>query len=825
MKSFSRISAGLGLGLALLAAVQARTVVVKGTAPAGCKVSIGGVQFPVDSSGHWSGLLSLDSAGPARQELCLQDGADSVCTSFAPGAYDTVELAPLASASASAGESRIAPGDSVPVPDSAGAVSGTVVQEQDAGSAQVVDDGREASGRTVKVRGKRKPLRVSGQTRVTAAEIKRMPGLAEPDVIRAVQALPGVVASSDFSTKLYVRGSSSDQNLVLFDNAVLYSPMHFGGIFSTFLADAVGGMEFQKGGFQPRYGNRLSSVLAVESKNGGATDTGASKDTWAQGTARITTLSGSLETDGRKGDFSWVMAGRRTWIDEALEAGRAAGITDLRIPYYFYDAQGSAAYGHDGDTLRVSMYQGLDELSLGPVNIVWGNTAVPINVKLRLSDRWAYSGTAAYSRFSQTWAFGDIMRATMKMEDWNLRQEVAFDAGAGHLVTLGGEYNRFESKLRIDQKIIDSHTLDNTGTDLYAGYLQDRWVIAPKHTVTAGLRGYAYPELDVTAWDPRATYTWRPTREWRLDAHAGIYHQFLTSIRWTDQETFNEFWYPAKGTLKPSRSTLLSAGAERSDIGPLRLRVGLEAYYKDIRDMPLYYPNRTQSEIQTADSGGSGYTMADEFTTQGGYSAGTELTVARDEGALSGEVSWGLSKAVLEQDEYTNATGTYTFEPHAADWDQRHTAKAKLNVNWRGAKDNAFWTSGKKGRFLRTSLLANYHTGLPYTAFQDYYPVHEPEQGADGANGSGPPGFIKDNTYLRQGRHNEAVRKDYFRLDATVVDWGREGAWRLYWTVLNVAGNENVLLINFDTSKNPPEKKETYQIPFLPIMVGYEFQF
>jgi hypothetical protein len=179
---------------------------------------------------------------------------------------------------------------------------------------------------------------------------------------------------------------------------------------------------------------------------------------------------------------------------------------------------------------------------------------------------------------------------------------------------------------------------------------------------------------------------------------------------------------------------------------------------------------------------------------------------------------------VLRQDDYRNATGTYTFEPHAADWDQLHTGKAKLNINWRGARDNALWC-GKSGRFLRTSLQATYHTGLPYTAFQDYYSVHEPDQGADGGSVTMTPAFIKDNTYLGQGRHNDAIRKDYFRLDATLIDWGREGKWRLYWTVLNVTDNENVFLINFDTSKNPPEKQETYQIPLLPILVGYEYQF
>ena len=621
------------------------------------------------------------------------------------------------------------------------------------------------------------------------------------------------------------RGSASDQNLVLFDNAALYSPMHFGGIFSTFLADAVGGMDFYKGGFDSRYGNRLSSVLSVTSKSGGATDTGAARETWTQGAARVTTLSGSLETDGRKGGWSWVAAGRRTWIDQALEAGRAAGITDLKMPYYFYDAQGSVAYGRDGDTLRVSAYQGRDELALDPIHIEWGNTALPVNLKLRLGDRWDYAGTFAYSRFSQEWRFSDIQKMTNSMEDWNVRQELSFNAGAGHVLTAGGEYNHFLAELGQEMPIWDLNSHDNTGADLYAGYLQDRWVLSPKHTITAGVRGYAYPELDETSWDPRATYTWRPTRDWRLDAHAGRYHQYLTSIRWTDQETFNEFWYPAKGSIKAAQSTLLSLGAERSDLTPLHLKAALEGYYKDMRDLPLYFPNRTQDEVQQTDSAEGGFQIAQDFASQDGYAAGVELTVTREEGAVSGEASWGVSQAVLRQKDYSNALGTHSFEAFAADWDQRNTAKVKVNLNWRGNGENSFWTSKKKGRFLRTSLQANYHTGLPYTQFEDYYSVHEPDQGADGANGSGPDNYLKDNAYLRQGRRNGATRDDYFRLDATVIDWGREGKWRLYWTVLNLTDRENVFLINFDTSKNPPEKQETYQIPMLPILVGYEYQF
>jgi hypothetical protein len=680
-----------------------------------------------------------------------------------------------------------------------------------------VDEGREAGGRTVSVRARRRPARAAGQSRVTAKEIKRLPGLAEPDVIRAVQALPGVVASSDFSTKLYVRGAGSDQNLVLFDDAVVYSPMHFGGLFSTFLADAVGDMDMHKGGFDARYGNRLSSVLRVHSKT--PADTGR-----VSGQARITTASGSLAAEGRQGDVAWVLAGRRTWIDQALGAARAAGATDFDLPYYFYDTQGSLAWGRAGDTVRASFYHGRDNLELGLVTMDWGNTAIPVNVRKRLGGGFTWNGTFAWSSFDQLSALGDIQETTNRIEDWNTRQELAWNLNASHQFALGYEYDRYDISFRQVLPIYDLDNREAFDTHLHAAWLRHRWVLSPRHSLLYGLRGYGYPETGTSGWDPRATYTWRPARDWRLDLHAGRYTQFLTSIRWADQETMNEFWYAAREGMDPAYNHLVSAGVERSDWTRLKLRATAEAYYKDIHDLPVYFPNRSAGDREDLDST-EGFALGQEFAKVDGYSAGVEFALKREEGALSGEISYALSKAVLKQQDYVNGSGTHSFRAYPADWDQRHTAKAQLNVNWRGAAGEALWASGKKGRYLRSTVIANYHTGLPHTGFQDYYGVHEPDQGRDGADGSGPPAYLKDNLYLRQGNRNAETRSDYFRLDVTPVDWGREGRWRLYWTLINVTDRKNVFLVNYDTTENPPRKEEAYQMPFLPIMVGYEYQF
>ena len=102
-------------------------------------------------------------------------------------------------------------------------------------------------------------------------ELMNLPGLAEPDPVRAVSILPGVTRVSDFTAVLNVRGGSGDQNLILMDRVPLFHPYHLLGIFSVFNPDMVERAELRSGGFPAEFGGRTSSVLLVESDVGDGT--------------------------------------------------------------------------------------------------------------------------------------------------------------------------------------------------------------------------------------------------------------------------------------------------------------------------------------------------------------------------------------------------------------------------------------------------------------------------------------------------------------------------------------------------------------------------
>ena len=106
----------------------------------------------------------------------------------------------------------------------------------------------------------------TGFVNIDARTLDAIPGIVEPDPLRALQILPGVQAASDISSGLYIRGGGPDQTLVLMDGVTVYNPTHAFGFFSTFSNDVVDNVSLYKGAYPAEYGGRLGAVLDVGMK-------------------------------------------------------------------------------------------------------------------------------------------------------------------------------------------------------------------------------------------------------------------------------------------------------------------------------------------------------------------------------------------------------------------------------------------------------------------------------------------------------------------------------------------------------------------------------
>ena len=652
----------------------------------------------------------------------------------------------------------------------------------------------------VVVQLRRRPKRKPGESVVSAKSIKRMPGLAEADVIKSIQALPGVVASSDFSSKIYVRGGAADQNLFLFDNAVVYSPVHFFGLFSTFLVEGIDDVQFYKSGFPAQYGNRLSSVLKMEGRAGGQDSV---EEWFSKSSVKISTFAAQLHTEGHKGPARWVLAGRTTYIGYILDLCNAIGLLDLDLDYEFTDLQGTFMYDFSKDTrMKLSFYIGKDKLEFDPLYMDWGNVAIPLGIYHRIDGDWEYNATFAYSQFYQTMKVSDLMSIEMLLYTFAGKQWLNYRGIDKHTFTFGYEleyvYERYQ------EKMASIGVADIEEAFHHVAYAQDAWKISPDLLLQYGLRFNYQSAAEHFGIEPRASLTINLDDTKSLELYGGYYLQYMNSIVYTDQETLNEFYYPATTTtsgkhIKPASSWLFAAEYSQRDLFEgYDFTAGV--YYKTQNNL-----NTFAMKSDTSDNSSKSLVLADNFGTADGYSFGYELSLRKDKGWWFGGINWSQSISVARANDGS--------KPYFPSWHQPYALKMDLGINWKGGED-ALWQHKKKGRYFRSSLALKYSSGMPISEYKGYY--LQQEIGSQ---------KYSDEVVVLPGSRNAGRQTDYFRIDLKAIDIGREGKWNFSWTIINLTDHDNMFFTFYDTRKNPPKKTSISQFPFLPIMLNYEYYF
>ena len=158
-----------------------------------------------------------------------------------------------------------------------------------------------------------------------------------PDVLRSVQMLPGVAVNNEFSSKFNVRGGNPDENLVLINGTQVYEPYHVkeapNASIGIFNVDMIKKMDLITGGFSARYGDRLSSVVNIEYREG---DRNHYK---GQASLSMTDLTGMAEGPlGENGSF--IIGIRQSYFQFIIN------MLDIEESIHpsFYDVQGVLAY-------------------------------------------------------------------------------------------------------------------------------------------------------------------------------------------------------------------------------------------------------------------------------------------------------------------------------------------------------------------------------------------------------------------------------------------------------------------------------------------------
>jgi len=475
-----------------------------------------------------------------------------------------------------------------------------------------------------------------GGIAITGAEVRSTPSFVEPDVLRAVQQLPGIEARSDWSAGFNVRGGEADQNLVLLDGYPIFDPFHLGGLFSTFIPSSVGRVDLRTGGMPVQYDGRLSGSLDVRSFEPTSSD--------AHGSAEISLLSSSASVGKAIGDGagSWIIAARRTYADYMADLYKPGA-----FPYHFQDIQGHLTHSL-GSHARISLtaYDGLDigadKSSSSPTWASWGNSVIGATIAKMIDCRrllgFATDSVTLEQRASVTRYGGhidfpsELLHVSNGMTDARLSGSATLHS-ARLTQTLGYEVSRqtasFHSTSTSMQDLGDLIPFDSIDARSTAtsAYLDELWRPRSNLFVEAGLR---FDDVQSASWArllPRASAKYLITPSTAITVAAGTYAQWVHSLG-REEEPIRpfQFWVTSSSTAPVSRATDVTLGVEHW-LSPSQL-VHIEGFTK--RYFDLLTPN------PTSDSRVAG----DEFLSVTGTSYGLDLLVRQFETRTSPFSGW-----------------------------------------------------------------------------------------------------------------------------------------------------------------------------------------
>ena len=477
-------------------------------------------------------------------------------------------------------------------------------------------------------------------------EIRRLPGGFE-DVARAISILPGVAQPSPGRNDLIVRGGAPSENLYLVDNIEVPNINHFGtqgasgGPQSFINLDFIERTSFSTGGFGVRYGDRLSSVLTIDLREGRKDHMG--------GKATISASQFGLNLEGPLPDQngSYLFSARRSYLDFIF---KAAGFAFVPEYWDFLAKANRSITPHD--QVSVVAIAALDNVRLfnDDADQRYDNATVPATDQNTLVGgiSWKHLFGRGFTTVSLGQTVTDfntaqndsllnpVFRNRSREAETSLRTEVVYRATEATVLSLGGQQKFIGFDANIDLppfttsygEVITVNEYYKTTTTKSALYGQASQDIGKLELVLGG-RLDAFNLLDEPlAFSPRLSATYPLDMLTNINASVGRYHQAPSYI-----------WLVAN----PQNRALKQLTADQVVLGVDHLlrydvRISLEGYYKEYSDYPA---SVTRPWLVLANTGaGYGGTRSnfaeygfDPLVSEGtGWSRGVELFAQKKAG-------------------------------------------------------------------------------------------------------------------------------------------------------------------------------------------------
>ena len=531
-------------------------------------------------------------------------------------------------------------------------------------------------GAEIVVEGKRAEDHIT-QSRMSVNEVdirqvKSLPALmGEADILKTIQLLPGVKNGGEGTTGFYVRGGGPDQNLILLDEAVVYNASHLFGFFSVFNADALANSQLIKGGMPAEYGGRISSVLDLTMREGN------NQKHVTQGGLGLIASRFTTEGPLKKGKASYILSGRRTYLDVLVDPLIPKDAPAKGSGYFFYDLNAKINWqASPKDRLYASAYFGKDVFDFNNrengfrFSIPWGNSTATLRWNRILSPRLFANHSLVYSDFEFGTRFTQndfTINLNSGVRNLTFKQDLDYQLSTRHRLKFGSQLIRhwFLPSVvegRAGDFDIATNNIRRLNAIEWSAYVRDEWDITDRWQVNAGIRfavfqqygPYSYERYtDATlvtrldsvgfgpgekvvrypAWEPRLNLRYLVDKQSSIKFAITRNLQFIHLASSSGTSLPADLWIPSTLKVRPQIGLQYAAGYFRN-FRDNTFETSAEIYYKDL-----------QNQIDFREGAVNGFNplIENDLVFGRGEAYGMELFVKKNRGKLTGWVGYTLS--------------------------------------------------------------------------------------------------------------------------------------------------------------------------------------
>jgi len=663
-----------------------------------------------------------------------------------------------------------------------------------------------------------------GTISLSAQKVKKLPVIfGETDILKVLQLMPGVQSAGEGNSGFYVRGGGPDQNLILLDDAVVYNTGHLFGFFSVFNTDALNNVTLIKGGMPAKYGGRLSSVVDVSMKEGNM------NEYHAEGGIGLIASRLTVEGPIKKEKGSFMLSGRRTYVDALIKPFAAKGSTLAGSGYHFYDANLKANYKiTDKDRVYMSGYFGRDKFKFGSssgsfsADIPWGNTTATVRWNHLFNNRLFLNTTAVYNDYQ--FSFGATQgefdfKLSSGVRDYNAKVDLDYFSAFNHNFKTGLAYTRHKFiPNQVSGSSGETELTPNNALIKFAheggAYIMDEfdpfsWLkinagvryswfgqIGPYTTYTDDLNGkhidstvYAKGELAKTygGLEPRLNMRFELNEKSSIKASVTKTYQYIHLVSNNGSTLPTDLWVPSTLIVQPQESWQYSLGYFRNFFDNM-LETSIEVYYKDLKNQVEYRSGYVPNTIRDPEL---------DFVFGNGEAYGAEFFINKTKGKFTGWIGYTLAWTYRKFPDLNNGNS------YPAKYDRRHDMSIV-----------GTYEASKKWTF---STVFVYGSGNAITLPTNYY-------------------FISQSVVPEYSNLNAYRLFAYHRLDLSAVltpqkQKQKKKRWESSWafSVYNVYSRQNPYFLYVDTKGDLEEgvDAKVKQVSVFPILpsITYNFKF